>query len=192
MNKFKSILKAFVVIAVIPILLIGGIAAVSFVAPLCFGGLSNPFFAFPATILMLPWGFLFAIVFFCGITLTPSFVITPTGNGGYATSSGTGRNGNGCSFIFNILKLVFLVPIALLIWVVISIIILFSSKLQNKINEVYIEFISYLKKWYKIGVIFFVIAPLIVLGFNALENSIYSPNKIDFEFINLKYEDTHE
>lgn len=192
MHKFRTIIKAFVVIAVIPILLVGGILAVSFIAPLCFGGISNPFLAFPALLIMMPWGIIGAIVFFMGVGLTPSFVIVPTGAGGFATSSGAGRGGGGCSLIFNIIKLIILVPTALLIWLVISIIILFSPKLQKKIDELYIGFFANLKKWYKLCLVLFVIAPLIVLGLNELENTIYSPSNIKIECVDFYYDKTWE
>ena len=64
MSKIKLILKAFVLIALIPIFAIGGILAVVPVAQMCMGGISHPLMAFPALIMMLPWGLFFIMIFF--------------------------------------------------------------------------------------------------------------------------------
>ena len=191
-SKIKSILKAFVVIAVLPILIVGGIIAVSFVAPYCFGDISHPLMGMIATIIMIPWGILFVIVFFMGCRLTPSVVVVSTGRGGYSVQSGRSRNGNGIAFLFNIIKFILLVPTALLIWIIVSIIILFNEKLQIKIDEQYENFVLKLKEWYKVGVVFFVVAPLIVLGFNTIENKAYSPKNIQIECVDFYYINTWE
>ncbi len=186
MSKLKSILKAFVLIAVIPILLIGGIAALVYLGPYCFD-INHPLLTFFALILMLPWGLLFVMVFFLGMGLTPSIVVIPTGHGGYAVSSGTSRDGSGAMLILNIIKMIILVPLSLLIWLVVSIILIFSTKLQKKIDECFEEFVEELKTWYIAIIILFVVAPLITTGLNALENKLYSPKNMDFEFVELEY-----
>lgn len=186
MSKLKSILKAFVVIAVIPILLIGGISALVYLGPYCFD-INHPLLTFFALILMLPWGLLFVIVFFLGVGLTPSIVVIPTGHGGYSVSSGTSRDGGGAMLILNIIKMIILVPLSLLIWLVVSIILIFSTKLQKKIDEYFENFVEELKTWYIAIIILFVVAPLITTGLNALENKLYSPKNMDFEFVELVY-----
>ena len=136
---------------------------------------------------MFPWGLLFVIVFFLGVGLTPSIVITPTGNGGLAVSSGSSRDGGGAMLILNIIKMIILVPLSLLIWLVVSIILIFSTKLQEKIDEFFEDFVEELKTWYIAIIILFVVAPLITTGLNALENKLYSPKNMDFEFVELAY-----
>ena len=186
MSKLKSILKAFVVIAVIPILLIGGISALVYLGPYCFD-INHPLLTFFALILMLPWGLLFVIVFFLGVGLTPSFVVIPTGHGGYAVSSGSSRDGSGVMLILNIIKMIILVPLSLLIWLVVSIILIFSTKFQEKIDKCFEKFVANFKSWYIVGIVLFVVAPLITTGLNALENKLYSPKNMDFEFVELAY-----
>ena len=188
MDKLKLVLKAFVVIAVMPILVFGGIIAASFVAPLCFGDISHPLFGFLAVILMLPWGFIFSLVVIIGVGTAPTFVIKSTGNGGYLAYQ---KGENGVGFFINLIKFVLMVPLALLIWVIVSIILIFNQKTQNKIEERYVQFIKRLKKWYKFGIVLFVIAPLIVLGLNQIENALYSPKNIQLEIIDLQYDGVH-
>ena len=191
MNKIKTILKSFITIVLVPVLAIGGIFAVSPVAKMCFGGISNPLMGFPALIMMIPWGVFFCIVFFVGVgtmrTVTgmpplamiapiPSFVVYSFGNGGYSIGTGKGRGGG---IVFAIIRFVLAIPFAILVWLIISIIILFSEKMENRMNTAFDTFLKNIKEWYKWALLFFVIFPLIVVGFNAIENAVYSPKHID-------------
>ena len=185
MNIFKLILKAFVVIALVPILIIGGILVVSNVATMCFGGISHPLMSFLSVVIMLPWGFLFFVLFFFGVGVQPTFVITPVGQGGYIVRSGKDRGGG---IIFSIIRLIIMVPLALIIWIIVSIMLFYNKKLQTNIEELYIDFFATLKKWYKLGLLFFVVAPLVVVGFNAIENAVYSPKYIEIEVTDFYYD----
>lgn len=188
MNKIISILKAFVVIALLPILLIAGTLSVAPIASICLEKLSHPLFSFVSIILMLPWGFLFFVIFFFGISFQPSFVVTSTGNGGVILSSGKGRGGG---IILSIIKFVLTIPIALILWIIISIISIFSCSMRHRIDKLFEEFIEKAKDWYKIGFLLFVVFPIIVFGFNVLENQIYSPSKIKISINDFYYEGTH-
>ena len=185
MNIFKLILKAFVVIALVPILIIGGILVVSNVATMCFGGISHPLMSFLSVVIMLPWGFLLFVLFFFGVGVQPTFVITPVGQGGYIVRSGKDRGGG---IIFSIIRLIIMVPLALIIWIIVSIMLIYNKKLQTNIEELYIDFFATLKKWYKLGLFFFVVAPLVVVGFNAIENAVYSPKYIEIEVTDFYYD----
>lgn len=203
-NKLKSITKAFVLIVIPALLTIGGIFAVVPVAQMAMGGISHPLMAFPALILMIPWGLMFVVIFFLGVgtmrtafdlpTIAlfapiPSFVIYSHGNGGYSVTSGKGRGGG---IILAIIKFVIAIPLAILVWIIVSIIILFSSKMENRINNAFEEFIGNLKRWYKWGALIFVVFPLIVVGFNAIENAIYSPKNIEIRCADFYYDKTWE
>lgn len=178
MERIKLIGKAFVAIALFPILLIGGFFAVSFVAPLCFGGISHPLFGMIAVLLMIPWGLLFFCFFFIGFSLPTTVTVIPTYQGYYVNQSG--RNGS-AGIIISILRLIFTAPIALLMWLVASVALFFSKKVQEWIALRYESFAETFKQSYKAAIAVFVLAPLIVLGLDALEDKMYSPDHIKIE-----------
>ena len=204
MCKLKAILKAFVLIVLPAFLVIGGIFAVVPVAQMCFGGISHPLMAFPSIIMMVPWGLMFIVVFFVGvgtmrtafgvppialIAPIPSFVIYSHGGGAYSTSSGSGRGGG---MILAIIKFVLAIPIAIIVWIVVSIILLFNSKMENRMNDAFEDFIDNLKELYKWGILLFVIFPLIVVGFNGVENNVYSPKNLQIKAVDFYYSTTDE
>lgn len=199
MKKIKVIFKAFVLIIVPAVLTIGGLLAVVPVAKMCFGGISHPLMAFPTVIMMIPWGIMFIIIFFFGVGTMrtafgipsialfapiPSFVIYSHGNGGYSVSSGKGRGGG---IVLAIIKFVLAIPIAIIVWIIVSIILLFNSKMEKRMNDAFEELIAKIKVLYKWGVLLFIIFPLIVIGFNAIENAVYSPKNIEFNVTQFEY-----
>lgn len=178
MERINLIGKAFVVIALFPLLLIGGIFAAALVAPLCFGGISHPLFGFIAVLLMLPWGFLFFAFFFIGISPSTSITVIPTTNYGYHVNTVEKKGG---AIIFSILRLILTVPIALIIWLIVSVVLFFSKSVRDWIEVRFEELVELIKKWYVLALILFVVAPLVVLGLDALENKLYSPEHIKIE-----------
>ena len=206
MKKIKTILKAFVLIVLPAFLTIGGIFAVVPVAQMAMGGISHPLMGFPAVIMMIPWGIMFIIIFNFGVgtmrtafemptigmlSPIPSFAIYSHGQGAYSVTSGKGRGGG---MVLAIIKFVISIPFAVIVWIIVSIILLFSRKMEDRIDDAFEEFTDDLKTWYKWGVLLFIIFPLIVVGFNSIENTVYSPKNIEFNVTEFKYtgQDTYK